>query len=250
MSQPISQRQEFLLSLIYSVVAVAASPILLFLSISRWSVVKDILQKSRRESIKEASSFKDADLLSHVWSSPVGLCYSSAVEYQRQEGYCSSATQRSILKSIPNFRSQNIPEPKSRSASLQKFSTELEQSGCGMIKTTIVYASEGYDAFLDVLKKVKDVRYRVSINFLRSPLFGFKRPYWLPINWVSCFFGGHHSILLGYFEEQNLVAVFDVNHNYGAFLVDTRRLYDAVATFPIVGSQGNPRGLVIAELLQ
>jgi hypothetical protein len=248
--QPISQLHEFCLSLVYSAIAVAASPLLVVFGISKWSVVRDIMQKTRTVSIKETSSFQDADLLSLIWSSPIGLCYSNAVEFQEREGFCSSATQRSILKSIPNFKPQNVPEPKLRSATLQVLATELEQGGHGMIKTTIVYASEGYDAYLDVLRKVNDVKYRVSINFLRSPLFGFKRPFWLPINLVSCFFGGHHSPLLGYLEEQNLVAVFDVNHNYGAFLVDARRLYDAVATFPIVGSQGNPRGLVIAELLR
>jgi hypothetical protein len=250
MSQHISQFHEFSLSLIYSAITVAASPLLILFGISNWAVVKDILQKSRRASIKEAFCFNDAVLLSRVWSSPIGLCYSGAVEYQSQEGYCSSATQRSILKSIPNFKPQHVPQPKWESATLLKLTTELEQGGCGMLRTNIVYGSEGYDAFLDVLKKVNDVRYRVSINFLRSPLFGFKRPYWLPINLLSCFFGGHHSILLGYIEEQNLVAVFDVNHNYGAFLVDARRLYDAVATFPIVGSKGKSRGLVVAELVQ
>ena len=44
------------------------------------------------------------------------------------------------------------------------------------------------------------------------------------------------------------VAVFDVNHNYGTFLVDSYRLFDAVNTFDLLAN--SYRGLILTEILE
>ena len=44
------------------------------------------------------------------------------------------------------------------------------------------------------------------------------------------------------------VAVFDVNHKFGTFLVSSRRLFDAVNTFDF-GAKSS-RGLILTEVLE
>ena len=44
------------------------------------------------------------------------------------------------------------------------------------------------------------------------------------------------------------VAVFDVNHSYGMFLVDSHRLFDAVNTYDLIANSF--RGLVLTEVLE
>ena len=66
------------------------------------------------------------------------------------------------------------------------------------------------------------------------------------LSWWTTF---HHStIMVGYFEESNLVVIYDVNPDYGLFFVDAKRLYDAVATYPLLGAAGRPLGLVLCEI--
>ena len=84
-----------------------------------------------------------------------------------------------------------------------------------------------------------------SISPIISPLFGIKEPTFVPINWILAFFGGHFSPVVGYFEDVNLVAIFDVNHTYSTFFVTPERFYDAIHTFDV--TSGKARGLVVTE---
>ena len=81
---------------------------------------------------------------------------------------------------------------------------------------------------------------------IRSPLFGFKKPAFFPYNFLLGLFGGHFSPIVGYMVKEDLVAVFDVNHEYGVYLLSSRRLYDSVNTFDFTSKQ--TRGLVLTEL--
>jgi len=170
------------------------------------------------------------------------------VEYQTREGYCGSATQRSVLRSIPQVSeiAFEIPPTKSGRSSAEKWAKTTDETTNGYTQCTVVYGSDGYDAFISAIKKVNDPKYRVAVNFLRSPLFEFNKPWWLPVNYVLGLFGGHFSPCIGYLEDQNLVAIFDVNHNYSTFLIDAKRLYEAVATHD--QTTGKTRGLVVVEI--
>mmetsp|Transcript_17259 Transcript_17259/g.31268 ORF Transcript_17259/g.31268 Transcript_17259/m.31268 type:complete len:84 (+) Transcript_17259:318-569(+) len=75
---------------------------------------------------------------------------------------------------------------------------------------------------------------------------GFGYPVWLPSNILLAFVGGHFSPVLGYLEEENLVAIFDTNHKYGFYLCDAKRLFDAVNTVDV--TNGSKRGLIIMDL--
>lgn len=170
----------------------------------------------------------------------------NALEYQIAEGYCSVATQRNLLKSIPDFSSDKVPCPKKGGPStMGDFAKSLlDISG---FPSTVVYGSDGYEAFLQGLHQANDAStYRVAVNFLRSSMFGVMRPKWLPSSWVLAFCGGHFSPVLGFLEKEKLVAIFDTNHKYGFYLVDAKRLYDAVNTVDVMN--GSTRGLVVLDI--
>jgi hypothetical protein len=112
-------------------------------------------------------------------------------------------------------------------------------------KSTVVFGADGYDSFLKAIKLANDPKFRISCNFLRSPLFGI--PGYLPADLIFVVFGGHFSPIIGYDEDTDLVAVFDVNHKFGMFLVSPKRLYEAVNTYD--RSANNTRGLVVTEII-
>lgn len=102
--------------------------------------------------------------------------------------------------------------------------------------STVTEGSVSYSDFLVELKKANDPKYRVVANFLRPALFGFQSPTFIPKNILLGLLGGHFSPVLGVFEqnvpntEDNapLVAIFDLNSDYGLFFCSSKRLYLAV----------------------
>lgn len=173
-------------NVLINVVAVVASPILIYIFSKSWDNVKTIIRNGRKKSIKDSKEFKNEDLLRKIWTHPVGKLYFDAVEYQRMEGWCCATTIRSVLKSIPAIKAHQIPEAKRGPATVSEFAAKIDgDSRSKFIKSTTMLGSDGYEKFLAVIKeKVNDPKYRVTVNFLRSSLFGFKKPSWLPINAV------------------------------------------------------------------
>ena len=234
--------------MLFSTLVVVFSPYLFWVGFNKRDLVKDILVKSSRKPIKEDDSYQDDDLTNQSWTSAVGKLYLNAVEYQKQEGFCGSATLRSIMKSIPSILAEEIPPAKSGPMTLSKFSRLLDELSKGKTRSRVVFGSDGYDAFLTTLKQSNDVNRRVAINFLRSPLFGSGSSYNPFLNVIKRFFGGHFSVIVGYNEAKDRVAVFDVNSSYGGlYHVSSRRLFDSVQTFDL--QSGESRGLVEIEVV-
>ncbi len=69
------------------------------------------------------------------------------------------------------------------------------------------------------------------INFHRRPLFGEGH--------------GHFSPIGGFLEDRDLVFILDVNARYQPFLVDARRLYEAMDTTD--SASNKKRGLLLVE---
>jgi len=117
-------------------------------------------------------------------------------------------------------------------------------------KATLI---SSYDQFVQILdQNLKNDKIRIAINFLRPALMGFQTPWYtwpfVPAHFFLGVFGGHFSVVLGMIpsitntptkssntttsEHDNhepLVAILDVNHNYGGtYLVPARRLYHAM----------------------
>jgi Phytochelatin synthase len=230
-----------------STIGLIALPYIGYLAITKWKIFSDICAKSAKISIKKRPEYKDSTLLHRIWRSEAGKQYANILEYQRREGYCSRTTQRCVLKSIPQISADRIPEEKRGPTTVQNFASFIDECSKGATKSTVVLGTEGFDAFMSAIQRANDPKVRLSANFLRTPLFGFNQPIFFPHNVLLGFFGGHFSPIVGYLEDANLVCVFDVNHNYGAFLVTPQRLYDAIATFDV--TSGKSRGLVVTEIL-
>ncbi|MBH5372985.1 phytochelatin synthase family protein [Bradyrhizobium glycinis] len=71
--------------------------------------------------------------------------------------------------------------------------------------------------FLEHLRRSNDPGRRYIVNFDRARIFGAG--------------SGHHSPIGGYFEAEDLVFVLDVNFDFQPWLVERKRLFDAVNTF-------------------
>lgn len=178
--------KRIILNIAINIVVIIGSPYLVYVFSRKWDIVNAVINKAKASSIKQSQEYKNKLLIDRIWSQPIGKLYFDAVEYQRMEGWCCSTTVRSILKSIPAIKTQDIPEAKSGPATVAEFATKIDGDGRDKwIKSNVVLGSEGYDTFVQCLKeKVNDTRFRVAVNFLRSPLFGFKSPWWFPMNAV------------------------------------------------------------------
>jgi Phytochelatin synthase len=231
-----------------TVIGFIALPYIGYLAATEWNIFSDIFVKASKDSIKKRAEYKDARIISRIWRTDAGQHYVNAVEYQKREGYCCRTTQRCVLKSIPQLPPDLIPEEKRGPSTIEKYAEFIDECTKGATKSTVVLGTEGFDAFMSTIKRVNDPNVRVSANFLRSPIFGFNKPVFLIHNILLGLFGGHFSPIVGYLEDANLVCVFDVNHNYGPFMVTPQRLYDAVATFDV--TSGKSRGLVVTEILK
>jgi hypothetical protein len=112
----------------------------------------------------------------------------------------------------------------------------LDQEASVLRKTTgdPVTLSRNLDlaAFRGELMRANDPRLRFVVNFHRGPMFGRGH--------------GHFSPILAYLPARDLVLLGDVNHDYGIYLVSTRRLFDAMNTIDDV--TGKKRGLLMVTL--
>ncbi len=85
------------------------------------------------------------------------------------------------------------------------------------------------DEFLDHLKKANDPARRYIVNFTRQAIFGAG--------------AGHHSPIGGYLEKEDMVLVLDVNEAFKPWLVERKRLYDAMNTW----DGDRKRGMLLIE---
>ncbi|KAJ3275394.1 hypothetical protein HDV01_000686 [Terramyces sp. JEL0728] len=217
----------------------ALGPLILF----KWTALSSIIVKGSRKTIKKEPTYTDKLILDEIWEKPVGQMYiRSDLEYQLMEGYCAPSTARNMIKSIGDFE---LPELVRGAQTITKVVKTIDKHANGKTCTKIVYGSEGFTEFMKHIRLSNDLNYRIGINFLRSPLFGFESP--LPSHVTMGLFGGHFSVVIGYDQRRDLVAIFDVNHTYCTYLVDAKRLFSAVDTVDAFSNQ--PRGLIVTKIL-
>jgi hypothetical protein len=189
-------------------------------------------------SIASAPAYKDAALLERAWQLPVARQFSGHVVWQTNPTSCGPSSLANVERSFGNDRTEASILGGSGKCwfgyclgglTLDELA-DLARSSTHRQVTTIHDIS--YDDFREQLRRSNDPRQRLVINFARGVLFG-KGP-------------GHHSPIGGFLEDANLVFVLDVNGKYGPFLVDARRLNDAMNTIdPSAG--GQKRGLLVIQ---
>ena len=254
---------------------------------SATSSLYSLVNNANKSSCAEEWYFQDVGLLNKLWGLPSAAAYIMKstndsgsgdqtsddikegdiplLEYQVREGYCGSATQRCILKSL-GYPSDSIPDQKSGESKPDLWCKHVkqitEESSHGddetEIVTTIVHGSEvTYEQFLSTLREaLSNPNCRVCCNYLRSALTGFELAgLWKfhPLFVVIKLYGGHFSPILGMVEQDEeaeqdnpFIAIFDTNHKYnGAYFIPCRRLYEAVSSIDI-GSKKS-RAIILVE---
>lgn len=233
----------------YTIFNLVSIPALFIFTLLRGPNTMLGLWRLARQPAIDFNNAGEKELVQKALSLPTAQVYlkENALEFQITEGYCSVVTQRNLLKSIPGFPAEKVPcsTKKGGPSTAGEFSSSL--SAISGYRTKVVHgSSDGYEAFRNALCQSNEPeRYRVAVNFLRSALMGFGNV-WLPSNWMLAFAGGHFSPVLGYLENENLVAIFDTNHKYGFYLCDAKRLFNAVNTVDV--ANGITRGVIVMDL--
>lgn len=189
-------------------------------------------------SIKTDARYQDPALLERAWNLPVAKAYRQSFEYQINPVFCGPATAVNVLKSIgvTKYQQSNVFDA-SDVTYMKTMMSGLTLDELGRLirdssgwKVTVI-RDISYEQFREHLKKSSDASQRYTINFTRALL-------WSPKSG-----GGHHSPIGGYLPDEDLVFVLDVYDPYKPFLVNSKRLYDAMDT---VDTESNEkRGLLL-----
>ena len=253
----------FLKLIIYFFILTPVTPfVYLYLFLIFPKALKRIRHLVRQPSIYLDRNYKRFEVLekaSTLSTSCPGITtlYLKRMEYQRREGFCCPTTARNLIRSLRSLEldgNEGMLEGKlpplisgARTAlQLKQLLDDFTDSN--LFKTSVVYGDEGYRTFLDTIKLSNSSSHRLAINFLRGALFGVSSSW--PHSWLLAGLGGHFSNVLGYIEEDNLVVIFDVNHEYGVFVVDAHRLYESVNSPDISFSAVKSRALIVTELIK
>lgn len=208
--------------------------------------------------ITKNSTYQNPLLLSRLWKLPSAKIYvsSGALEYQKREGYCGRTTVRCLLKSF-SIPHNTLPDA-GTDASPETFCKSMQNAANSnktkpLLKTQIIRGDVTYMEFVNIIRKTLDnPNFRLAVNYLRGPLFGFQRPKWMPMHIMHGMLIGHFSPIVGILERDEatddpLVAIFDVNHNYGgAYLVPATKLYESIRAMDVFSMKH--RALILAEV--
>ena len=189
-------------------------------------------------SVRDAWQYQDAALLARAWSMPVALRMRPVFVSQRNGSTCGPSTLANVFRSF----GQNSDEASvlvgtgESGAGVCPGGLTLDElagvAGKNPAHRVTVLRDLRFEQFREHLRRSNDPVRRYTINFQRAPLFGEG--------------GGHHSPIGGYLEREDLVFVLDTNDRFRPFLVDARRLFDAMNT--VDSSAGKKRGLLVIEL--
>jgi hypothetical protein len=188
-------------------------------------------------SIKASGSYQDPRLLESAWQLPVARAFGQRLDPQNNPSSCGPSSLANIQRS---FGRSGTEESVLHGTGKCWFGVCLggltldelaEVARVGTHRDVQVLRDLSYAEFLAQMGRVNDPKQRMVINFHRTPLFGEGH--------------GHFSPVGGYLAEQNLVLVLDVNANYMPFLVDARRLFEAMDT--VDASSSKKRGLLIVR---
>jgi hypothetical protein len=191
-------------------------------------------------SIERTAAYQDPALLARAWHLPVARLYKAGpFEYQRNQSFCGPTSAANLLRSIGRQETPGQVVLGSGVITIfgfLPFGLTLDEEAALVRKSAgakvEVLRNLSLAAFRSELLRTNNPSMRYIINFSRSPLFGRGH--------------GHHSPILGYLADSDLVFVGDVNRDFRPWLVRSDRLYKAMNT--IDSASGLKRGLIIAHL--
>jgi hypothetical protein len=184
-------------------------------------------------SIAKSPSYKDPALLERAWRLPVASQFGQ-LAFQTNPTSCGASSLANVERSFGLERTEATILAGTGQCWFGYClgGLTLDELGAVALASTrhevTVIRDISYDRFREHLRRSNDPEQRIVINFHRGSLFGEGM--------------GHFSPIGGFLEDEDLVFVLDVNAKYGPFLVNARRLYDAMDTTD--GQAGRKRGLL------
>ena len=191
-------------------------------------------------SIKQSLAYQNEALLELAWELPVARTFTRRVDPQSNPSSCGPSSLANIERS---FGVQSSEASILHGTSKCWFGVCLggltldelaEVARVSPRRQATVLRDLTYQQFREHLRRTNDPQQRYVINFHRGPLFGEGH--------------GHFSPIGAFLEDRDLVLVLDVNARYRPFLVDARRLFDAMNTTD--SASGKKRGLGAALVSQ
>ncbi len=190
-------------------------------------------------SIRTEATYQDPALLASAWALPVARAYEDGVvTFQPNGSICGPTSVANVLHSY----GEKAATPATVLAGTGRCPLGFCMGGLTLDelaqvarksthRSVTVLRDLSLDDFRSHLARANDPTRRYIINFDRGPLF--RKP------------GGHHSPLVGYLSERDLVLVLDVNETFKPWLVDADRLYQAMST--VDPGTSETRGLLLIE---
>ena len=185
-------------------------------------------------SIKQSSVYQSEVLLALAWDLPAARAFGHRVDPQSNPSSCGPSSLANIERSFGLQSSEGaILQGTGKCwfgicAGGLTLDELASVAGTNMRHQVTLLRDLTYDQFREHLRRSNDSHQRYVINFHRGPLFGEGH--------------GHFSPIGGFLEDRDLVLVLDVNARYHPFLVDARRLFDAMNTTD--SASGKKRGLL------
>jgi len=186
--------------------------------------------------IQTTAAYQDPKLLERAWALPVASTFKTTIAFQRNGSTCGPTSLSDVERSLgltSDERSVLNGTGKCWSGicfgglALDELAAIARQNTKHRVT---VLRGFGYDEFRALLPKFNDPSQRYIANFQRGLLMGKGT--------------GHFSPIGGYLTAEDLVFVLDVNKKYEPWLVEPRRLFDAIDS---VASEGTKRGLLLLE---
>lgn len=186
------------------------------------------MSADRPKSFEDTAAYRDRVLIEEAIRAPVARAYlGQAFEYQPSGPFCGPTSVRNVLNSMEHGVNRLVAtrEIDARGSTLDEEASLLERQSNAPV---VLRRDLDFATFKTILQGANDPRQRLIINFHRAPMFARG--------------AGHFSPILAYLSAQDLVLVGDVNPSYGIYLVESRRLFEAMDT--VDPATGQKRGIV------
>ena len=188
-------------------------------------------------SIERDSVYHDPALLERAWSLPAARLYRPHFESQNNGSFCGPTSLVDVVRSTGGELDQAHVLDGSGIRTVLGFlpgGITLEQVARLAQRrfperSVTVHRDLDLDGLRAIAREANDPEVRVIANFHRGPLFARG--------------GGHHSPIGGYLEDDDLVFVLDVNHDFQPWLIERERLYAAMDTL----DGQKKRGMLLIE---
>jgi len=184
----------------------------------------------------ELSVIHADEAVERAWKLPAAASFRHEVSWQSNASLCGPSSLANVFRSFGEDATSERSVLAETGLCWTGFCimglTLDELAGLARAKTrrsVTVLRDMSPEGFQEHLKRSNDPARRYIINFDRKMIFGAG--------------SGHHSPIGGYLENEDLVFVLDVNRDYRPWLVQRKRLFDAMNTW----DGHNKRGMLLIE---